>query len=111
MSDFYSTQQKKQDFNSTRSIWEWLLEKPEVNQIRHNKHTASVFLNAKGELNIYGVKFDEPQNWSKHVELPKVTVDRAQLEEAMYFAYGTHAMNNKDRKELFNRFCGKLGLL
>jgi len=73
-----------QDFSSTRAIWEWLLEKPEVNYVVCSETGASVWLKKDGMLNDSDWSFQSPHCWSKHVELPKVTIDYEQLKKAFY---------------------------
>jgi hypothetical protein len=71
-------------FKSTAEIWLWLLEKPEVNHIKkYNEQPPGwifVCLKKDGNLNQIA-NLSVISDWSKHVELPKVTIDLNQLRE------------------------------
>jgi hypothetical protein len=108
-----------QDFDSTASILKWLLEKPEVNLAVHIDTGLVFFLCVDGSLmqgkggNWYvsGEGFSKPNAFKKHVELPKVTIDREILSSAWDKALVPLAWKGSTNSPAFKRLCEELGLL
>jgi len=98
-----------ESFKSTREIWEWLLEKPEVNRII-DKHGNMVFLNSDGFVNQPNWILSYPDQWSKHVELPKVTISREDLAIAWNENCGHLAKTHDENGRIFANFCKRVGL-
>jgi hypothetical protein len=97
------------DFASTRAIWEWLLEKPEVNRVVQQESGKTVFLDKRGFPNT-GDEFLHPAHWSKHVELPKVTIDRESLAKAWDSHVAEWRLTASSQSTQFDEFCKRLGL-
>jgi hypothetical protein len=65
-----------------------------------------------GSLSCSDYTFCSPDQWSKHVELPKVTIDKSQLAKAWDEIAKDYArIASSGRCNAFDELCGKLGLL